>query len=1246
MQLRKLTVKNFRNIGHVQIDFGPRLNVLYGPNELGKSGLAEAIRAAFLVRPGSAAANQFIPWGTQLVPEVIVEFETRDEQPNNDNDNGNETGSEGSSVATAVTWRLKKEFSRSGKAGLHRLPASGGSILESEGRAVEGKLQTLLDWGIKPPGGRSGGGRGMPASYLTTALLGRQDRVGEIFTAELAGDKHESGREALTQALGALGQDPLVGAVLGRLDKELQPVFSEKSGQQRRGQDSPIVQMTEKVKAQEQVVQELERLQFESHGTQERFETARRLQQKLTDQGKLLQESENHWQEMQQAMLAVNKACEHSSNIESLRKQLTEMQQQQREAEQMHTTTEENLKLCEGQLSEAKNQQVAAQTRLNELRNSREQSESASREKHKANRSRCEQALQQAKELQQAIATRSKLAQQSSELSGRLKTERARMERAERLLSVSRLAEQLRQEQANAKLFDDGHERCHQAEIAHQQQVVNLNRSKQQLTAAEQELEECREKSQVAKERLAEASQSSNTRATQRATLENRLSKAQGEYRLVKQLEDKRLQLNGHQQSVTELQDQKSRLDRDIEKSETHELVARSAAARWRIGLAAAAVLLVSGLAIGFAIPEQQVVGFIIAGVGAAGTVAAFIVQGQHISRTRAAATERLGHGETRRDVSSRLFLAESNLASAEHDCENASNECAEFLTDGLISLEESLGRAKTAKAKLDDFDVEPPDELLAQRTRHVAAAESAVDSTNSTIRELKLERDRQQEKAGEFRAALSSAQTKKASLKRLPDDDLNGLAARIATGREELALGEDSQIASPEIAAGLLRDSENAVRELQGTADIANAKLEDSNSANRIAELVATLTRVAKAVGEDVCDRFQRGPDEDSLKRIVEHIEVKQKGIDHKLNSISNDKQDEIRATERELGTAEKLVELRDEDYQRVSTETRKAAGKLSDLKGQCEVKLHELDQQPESGDPQQHLNECAEVYNRAMSDWREYARQLDEGQLACLRAAQLPNSPQSLVIGELQAGSTSTQLRFDVELKQIEHAVELLKSHLNVNQSDTKEATKSRHTLEGELQKVVGPAIGEEVAQGQEELSRLRKQSKELEEDFDAWKYLRDSLRKVDTRNSAHLGRQLAQPVQQAFGELTENRYGDLILSPEMSLDSITAGGDSRTTEEMSVGTRDQLATLIRLTLAAQLQSVVVLDDQLAHSDTERMTWFRQRLRNSSIDNQHQIVVVTCRCEDYVDQPQHEEVKVIDMTERIRPINFGGES
>jgi hypothetical protein len=68
------------------------------------------------------------------------------------------------------------------------------------------------------------------------------------------------------------------------------------------------------------------------------------------------------------------------------------------------------------------------------------------------------------------------------------------------------------------------------------------------------------------------------------------------------------------------------------------------------------------------------------------------------------------------------------------------------------------------------------------------------------------------------------------------------------------------------------------------------------------------------------------------------------------------------------------------------------------------------------------------------------------------------------------------------------------------------------------------------------------------------------------------------------------------------------------------LSVGTRDQLATLIRLTLAAQLKTLLVLDDQLAQSDPDRIGWFRDRLRASVRDHAHQIIVITCRPLDYL--------------------------
>jgi hypothetical protein len=65
--------------------------------------------------------------------------------------------------------------------------------------------------------------------------------------------------------------------------------------------------------------------------------------------------------------------------------------------------------------------------------------------------------------------------------------------------------------------------------------------------------------------------------------------------------------------------------------------------------------------------------------------------------------------------------------------------------------------------------------------------------------------------------------------------------------------------------------------------------------------------------------------------------------------------------------------------------------------------------------------------------------------------------------------------------------------------------------------------------------------------------------------------------------------------------------------------VGTREQLSALYRLALAEHLGSAIVLDDQVAQSDGIRMEWFRALLAEKA--RRFQIVVLTCRPEDYLD-------------------------
>jgi hypothetical protein len=79
--------------------------------------------------------------------------------------------------------------------------------------------------------------------------------------------------------------------------------------------------------------------------------------------------------------------------------------------------------------------------------------------------------------------------------------------------------------------------------------------------------------------------------------------------------------------------------------------------------------------------------------------------------------------------------------------------------------------------------------------------------------------------------------------------------------------------------------------------------------------------------------------------------------------------------------------------------------------------------------------------------------------------------------------------------------------------------------------------------------------------------------------------------------------------------------------------------VATLIPLAIAAHLQTAVVLDDQLVHSDGQRLKWFRQRLGSSVREHCHQVIVFTCRPDDYLPtgEAADDSVEVVDLETQI---------
>lgn len=229
-----------------------------------------------------------------------------------------------------------------------------------------------------------------------------------------------------------------------------------------------------------------------------------------------------------------------------------------------------------------------------------------------------------------------------------------------------------------------------------------------------------------------------------------------------------------------------------------------------------------------------------------------------------------------------------------------------------------------------------------------------------------------------------------------------------------------------------------------------------------------------------------------------------------------------------------------------------------------------------------------------------------------------------------ELLVKSREAELAaFPIEPSATNVDVESARKNVEIANREHERAKEDLNLKEGALSRVGGAALREEVERLEDARVAAEMRERELEIDADAWKLLRDTLREVENEEGAHLGRALAIPVTARFEELTAGRYRGLRLDAALKAQALEAmttsvGGDE-VLEALSEGTRGQLAVLIRLTIADQLKSTIVLDDHLVHTDSSRLLWFRDVLQKTAVNTQ--VIVLTCRGEDYL---SHDELPV----------------
>lgn len=234
---------------------------------------------------------------------------------------------------------------------------------------------------------------------------------------------------------------------------------------------------------------------------------------------------------------------------------------------------------------------------------------------------------------------------------------------------------------------------------------------------------------------------------------------------------------------------------------------------------------------------------------------------------------------------------------------------------------------------------------------------------------------------------------------------------------------------------------------------------------------------------------------------------------------------------------------------------------------------------------------------------------------------AAQLAQAGQPAVVAKVEAAAkhlatfAGVEVLSAAELTERERAVERARAAAD-------QAGRDFANAEGALSKVGGPQAREQVRQLEEALVVARAREHLLEVDAAAWKLLVDAVREAEKEDSSSLGSALAGPVTARFSELTQGRYPAVKFSPSLTATGVDVVGVQSSPdsilEALSVGTRDHLATLVRLAIALQLESTIVLDDHLVHTDLGRLVWFRQALREAAAKTQ--VVVLTCRPLDYV--------------------------
>lgn len=341
MRIKSITARNYKTHREVTVQLDPSCTVIGGPNECGKSTLAEAAHRAFFLKAKITGETQkgMVPFNPGGQPEVEVCFE-----------------------AQGKDYRLFKRFS--GQTGMVRLSEVGGTSWQDE--AAEEQLAKML--AVELAGG--GRGAGERAAQQWAHLWVWQGQAGHD-PAKHANDHRDSLMSRLQAGGGAAVMQSDRDAQVARGFAELCESIFNRNGSPKANSDlAKAVEKGKEAAAGEAEAQELyQRLQqaisdyeqartaIETADTSLRLLTPQKgeVDQKLEQVGKLQQAEKLQVAEWEMASKKHKDLSDADERIQNLRKDLKArreaLQPKEAEANRLNVVAEEKKRAAKAALS-------------------------------------------------------------------------------------------------------------------------------------------------------------------------------------------------------------------------------------------------------------------------------------------------------------------------------------------------------------------------------------------------------------------------------------------------------------------------------------------------------------------------------------------------------------------------------------------------------------------------------------------------------------------------------------------------------------------------------------------------------------------------------------------------------------------------------------------------------------------------------------------------------------------------------